>query len=75
MLPFLKHKQTDAALSLPVETIHRDAPTYGMLDAVADDMMQAFLDRDRRRLRAALEALCAHVADADEMQDNELIGS
>ena len=72
-LPFLKNRQEGAA-SGPVDTIKRepDEPAdYDMLDAVAEDMMEAFNRRDTTALKTALSALIEHLQSQDEKQDEQ----
>jgi hypothetical protein len=76
MLPFLK-KAKEAGVSMPVEAIERkpdDEPSYDMLDAVCDDMMQAIEKKDKGLLKSALQSLCEHLQDMDQKQDENLKG-
>jgi len=73
MLPFLKDRH-EAASSEPVQNIRRasdEKEDYGMLDAIVDDMMDAFHNKDKKLLRSCLEALMEHIEEEDEIQDME----
>lgn len=74
MLPFLKDRH-EGSMSGPVETIRRDPdednPDYEMLDAIAEDMIEAIHKKDRKFLKDALKALCEYLRDEDEEQDYE----
>lgn len=75
MLPFLKNRQ-EGSMSGPVdETMMRESDgeeEYGMLDAIAEDMIEAFKKSDKRMLKEALSALCEHLQEEDQTQDEEL---
>lgn len=69
MLPF-RRNQDEGVAAGPVETVTRDHDdTLDMLSAVAEDILAAIERKDKSRLRAALDALCAHIQDLDETQD------
>lgn len=74
MIPFLKNKK-EGSVSLPADVIERDpddgSEAYEMLDAVAEDLLDAIEKKDRGLLKSALEALCEHIKDQDEIQDSE----
>jgi hypothetical protein len=74
MLPFLKNKQEGGA-SAPIEAIERkpddESAEYGMVDAIAEDMLEAFQKKDKRLLKSALEALCEYIQEIDEISDEE----
>lgn len=72
MLPFLKDRH-EGAMSGPVESIKRepDGESFEMLDAIVDDMLEAFHKKDKKLLKGALEALVEHIQDQDEVQDHE----
>lgn len=72
MLPFLKKKEGMVASNADDEVLKRepdDGDGFDMLDAVADDFMLAFEQKDKGLLKAALEALCDYVKEEDEKQD------
>lgn len=79
MLPFLKRKDDSSAFSMGEEepTQRRnpdeeeDEPEYGMLDAIAEDMLEAMGKKDKGLMRQALEALCDYVRGEDLNQDME----
>lgn len=75
MLPFLKNKQ-EGSMSSPVEVIERKpdegSGAFEMLDAVAEDMFEAFEKKDKSLLKSALEALVDHIQMMDEKQDASL---
>jgi hypothetical protein len=75
MLPFLKNKQ-EGSISGPVEVIEREpdegSESFGMLDAVVDDMLDALGKRDKKLLKSALEALCEYIREEDITQDEQL---
>ena len=69
-VPFMKNKE--GSMSGPVE--HKSMSTdedheYGMLDAVAEDMMSAFHSKNHKMLKMALESLIDHIKSEDEQQD------
>lgn len=75
MIPFLKKKQEASVSMGPDETQMRkpdDDMNFEMLDAVAEDMMEAFHKKDSRLLKMALEALVDHIKSEDEIQDQSL---
>ncbi len=67
MLPFLKNKQ-EASMSEGEEP----EASFGTLDAVAQDMLEAFDKKDSSLLKQALEALCEYVREEDLEQDQSL---
>lgn len=70
MLPFLRNRQ-EASASGQVETKEREHDEdFDMLQAVADDFLEAAKTGDRRLLRDALEALVEHIMDIDAKQDS-----
>lgn len=74
MLPFLKDRH-EGAMSGPVESIKRDPDEeqdYEMLDAICHDMMEAFEKKDKKLLKATLEALLEHIKEQDEIQDDSM---
>lgn len=72
MLPFLKNKQEGGAAG-PVETIEREpdegSEKFDVLDAVAEDLLQALEQKDKGLLKSALEAFAEHLQDMDDQQD------
>lgn len=73
MLPFLKDRK-DGSMSSPVQTKERETDgedDYGMLDAVAEDMLEAMHKGDKKLMKAAIEALIDHIQSLDEVQDTE----
>lgn len=68
MLPFLKNKQ-EASMS---EGDEPEESSFGTLDAVCEDMLQAFQSKDKSLLKQALEALCEYLRSEDEAQDQSL---
>ncbi len=69
MLPFLKNKQEGAmATDVTVDE------SYGTLDAVAQDMMEAFDKKDVGLLKSALGALREVLKEEDVEQDKQLLG-
>ncbi len=69
MLPFLKNRD-DGMGGGPIETIVRDHDDgFDMLQAVADDMLDAFKKGDKKALKEALAALVDHIQTLDEEQD------
>ncbi len=76
MLPFLKDRH-EGGMSAPMESIKRDSDgdkeeSFEMLDAIVDDMLDAFQKKDKALLKGALEALVEHIQDKDQEQDSEL---
>lgn len=74
MLPFLKDRH-EGGMSGPVETKKRESDeepqSFGMLDAIVEDMLEAFHKKDKKLLKASLEALMEHIQEEDEIQDHE----
>ncbi len=70
-LPFLKNR--DDGASMPVETIERDHDEgFDMLDAVAEDLLEAVAKKDKGLLKAALTSLVDHIQSEDAAQDMEM---
>ncbi len=71
-IPFLKRK-LEPNIAGDEDTIGRkpDSSEYEMLDAIAEDMMEAWDRKDKELLKAALESLCDYIAEEDEEQDEE----
>ncbi len=67
MLPFLK-KEHEGSASMPSE----EATGYGLLDAVAEDMYEAFEKKDKKLFKSALEAFCEYIKEEDTKQDQSL---
>lgn len=42
---------------------------YSMLDAVAEDLLQAIAKKDKNLVKEALAALCEYIQEADQKQD------
>lgn len=75
MLPFLKDRNEGGA-SGPVESLRRETDEdkledYGMVDAIAEDLLEAIKKGDKRLCKEALEALIEHIKEEDEIQDLE----
>ncbi len=73
MLPFLKDRH-EGSMSGPVESIKRESDNeepFGMIDAIVEDMLEAFQKKDKKLLKVALEALVEHIQEKDEEQDQE----
>jgi len=75
MLPFLKN-QKEGGMSGPIEievrsTRDDDDGEYEYLDAIAEDMLDAFESKDRRAMKAALESFCEYIKQEDEELDHE----
>ena len=72
MLPFLKNKD-EGGDSNPIKHIsmsdREDDSDFGMLDAIAEDLMQAISTKNIKQLKSVLEALCEHIQEQDEQQD------
>ncbi len=71
MLPFLKNRD-DGVGSGPIESVERkpdEDKDYDMLDAVAEDLLLAVDKNDKKLLKDALGALCQHIRDMDQEQD------
>jgi len=67
MLPFLKNKQEGSMAESEDES-----DSFGTLDAIAQDMMEAFDKKDKSLLKAALESLCDYLKEEDVEQDQLL---
>lgn len=58
---------------MPVETVEREHDEdFDMLEAIADDMLEAFKKGDKKRLKDALEAFVVHIQEEDAEQDKNL---
>jgi hypothetical protein len=71
----LRRKADEGVGSEPPEALRRESDKpddFGILDAVAEDLLLAIENKDKGRLKAALESLCDHIATKDEQQDQEL---
>jgi hypothetical protein len=77
MMPFLKNRK-EAGMSDPDDPIKRkpdggeDAADFGIIDAIAEDMMEAHSKNDKALMKAALESLCDYIRDEDEEQDEQM---
>ncbi len=74
MLPFLKNRDDGVGVG-PVETRERkpdEDPEYGMLDAVAEDLLEAVKKGDVELVKAALVSLCQHIQEQDAEQDQSM---
>lgn len=70
-LPYLKNRDDGVGVG-PIETLERkpdEDQDFDMLDAVAEDMMDAFKKSDKKALKEALQAFVDHIQTADEAQD------
>lgn len=77
MTPFLKKKQEVSVSSGPDEIKVRKPDEDGdagfeLLDAIVEDLMDAFHKKDKGLLKLALESLIDHIKSEDEIQDEEL---
>lgn len=68
MLPFEKKKEGSAALRVDEHQMRKpdEEEEYGMLDALAEDFLEAIERKDRRLMVQALSAYCDYVM--SEMQ-------
>lgn len=76
MLPFMKKKDEVSASNAEDESITRkpdEDESFGMLDAVADDMLEAAKKGDKALMKSALEALVSHIQAEDQEQDQQSI--
>lgn len=75
MLPFLKNKH-EGGMSGPVEIVEREtdegSDSFEMIDAIADDILSAVSSKNKKLLKAALEALVEHIKEEDVIQDESL---
>ncbi len=74
MLPFLKNRD-DGVGSGPIESVERkpdEDKDYDMLDAVVEDLLLAIDKHDKKLLKEALTALCQHIQDMDQEQDQSI---
>lgn len=72
MLPFLKNKE--ASVSAPIEHVEfgkeeGGEESFGMLDAVAEDILSAIKNSDKQMLKSALESLVEHMKSESEPQE------
>lgn len=67
MLPFLKNKQ-EAAMSGDED----ETDDFGTIDAIAQDMFEAFEKKNTALLKSALGALCDYIQSEDKEQDQQL---
>ncbi len=68
MIPFLK-KKLEGSMSDDVD--QGDGEEFGILDAAASDMLEAFEKKDKALLKQALEALCEYLREEDMKQDQD----
>lgn len=71
MIPFLKNKR-EASMATVDETKMRkpdEDAEFDLIDAVVEDMLEAVHKKDKRLLKAALEALIHHIQAEDELED------
>lgn len=74
MLPYLKLQQEEGPSDGHVEVIERKPDDdMDMLDAVAEDLLMAIEKKDKKLLKDALAALCDHLMDMDQEQDQNLM--
>lgn len=78
MLPFLKRKDDSSAYSMgedePTRSRNPDNPDdddYGMIDAIAEDMLEAVSKKDKSLMKDAIEALCDYIREEDIEQDEQ----
>lgn len=69
MLPFLKNRNDSP--SMPVELKESDEG-FDLLDAIAEDLLEAIKKGDKAVLKDALSALIDHIRDEDQVQDEEM---
>lgn len=76
MLPFLKNKEAMVQTNADDEVLKRapddGSDSFEMIDAIVEDMLEAVHSRNKKLLKSALEALCDHIKDEDEIQDESL---
>ncbi len=73
MLPFLKDNKDGGASAQPVQKMSvTDDDSYDLLDAIADDMLQAFKAGDRDLLKDALQSFKEHLQAEDQEMDEQL---
>ena len=78
MIPFLKKRDESSAYSMGEDEATKmrkpdddKEEEYGLIDAIAEDMMDAFRKKDMSLLKDSLRALCDYIQDEDELQDQE----
>ncbi len=74
MIPFLKDRHEGGASGSVDQTLRRDPDedaSFEMIDAIVEDMLEAFQKKDKKLLKGALEALVEHIQDQDQAQDVE----
>ncbi len=75
MLPFLKNKHEGSSSSSPDDSMSMgdegEDSEFGMLDAIAGDLLEAFKKHDKKLIKYALEALMEHIQGQDQIQDEE----
>lgn len=76
MLPFLKERHEGSMSGAVDEKLMRTPDEgeedFGMVDAIADDLMEAIHKKDKKLLKEALEAFVEHIQSQDEIQDQEV---
>lgn len=45
---------------------------FGLLDAVAADLLEGFEKKDKKLIKMALEGLVEHIMDVDQVQDQDM---
>lgn len=77
MIPFLKKKQ-EASISGPVDEVKMRKPDedsqmdFDLIDAIAEDIMEALHTNNVSTLKEALIAFAEHIKEQDEIQDQSL---
>lgn len=64
MLPFLKEESIGQS-----SDEHKD---YGVLDAIAEDLLMAFEKKDKAMIKSAIDSLCEYIKEEDIEQDQSL---
>ncbi len=71
-LPFLKDKEGGVSMdSSPIERKPDGEESFEMLDAIVEDLMDSITKKDKKLLKATLEALCDYIMDIDTIQDEK----
>ncbi len=78
MLPFLKNRDDGVGLGPVPESIERkpddEGDGFDMLDAVAEDLLQAIEKKDVTLLKEVLAAFADHIQTLDTAQDEKTMG-
>lgn len=74
MLPFLKNRDDGASMPVDETATREHDDDFDMLDAVAQDLLEAIAKKDKGMLKSALASLVDHIQTLDVAQDEGMGG-